>query len=906
MAAATKTEDGQAFPAAAYAYVPDASTPSTWKLRLWDAPDAGGPNAKNVGAAVAALGPGFRGQKVSIPAKDRAAVKKKVLAAWKSLNPDAKPADVPAALKEAYTDQSLEARVSLVRQAYCDQMTDAAAGVTPDTMASMPYVCEVRDASIIVQQGEDYYEVPYTIGPDDDAVTFGTPVEVEPTYVPVGSAPGAEPMAESLAPLGDARYRLIESASGPRGSRWTVRVIAPGYSRNISAALRLPRYYPADVLQESLPRFERVRVFLHESGPHLGPGASRRAQDYVGWLTQPRWDAGVVCDFVCVDGALRGKLLESADAGRLDVLGFSIDGDGAEQVGTAENKRAAVVSRIGQIDSVDVVTDPAAGGEFVRLIAAADAPHGGTIMDLQKLLESIKAVRPDLVAAEPAGGWTLELLEAKLREALKPTATDPEAVKLREALAVQQSEVAAMRADLLARDRRHAIGVALDASAVGRIPSARIAVEKRMALVVEADPTKWQAALTEAVADQVAAAGEAGKVAGFGGALARVTEDESERHQAAMDGMLFNADRELNGKKVPRFRSIRESYMVISGSRDWRYNPAQLLREAIMYQPMTVDFGHTNPLRESVVTSTWSKVLGDSITRRMIAEYAQDDMQVWRQIVSEIGNITDFRTNRRTRMGGYGDLGVVNQGAPYPALTSPTDEEATYAISKKGGVDDLTLETIANDDVGAVRKIPISMGRAAARTLYKAVFGVIRDNPVIYDGLTLFESGTHLNMTAAALSDATVKAGVAAMRSQKAFGITDETLGSVNAPRFLLVPNGLEDLAFRLTASMTWLGQSATGTETATSPNMLQARYGIKVIVVDSWTDPNDCALVTDPTRVPTIEVGFWNGQEDPELFVQDQPLVGSVFTADKVTYKVRHVWGLTPLEYRGFYGFSR
>ena len=35
---AMKTEDGERYPAAAYAYVPDASKPSTWKLRLWQDP----------------------------------------------------------------------------------------------------------------------------------------------------------------------------------------------------------------------------------------------------------------------------------------------------------------------------------------------------------------------------------------------------------------------------------------------------------------------------------------------------------------------------------------------------------------------------------------------------------------------------------------------------------------------------------------------------------------------------------------------------------------------------------------------------------------------------------------------------------------------------------------------------
>ena len=91
-----KTEFGRQFPMGDYAYVPDPTKPSKWKLRLTADPGAG-PNARIVGAAVAALGPtGFRGRKVQIPTKDLPGVKAKVLAAWKKLHPDAK--ELPASL----------------------------------------------------------------------------------------------------------------------------------------------------------------------------------------------------------------------------------------------------------------------------------------------------------------------------------------------------------------------------------------------------------------------------------------------------------------------------------------------------------------------------------------------------------------------------------------------------------------------------------------------------------------------------------------------------------------------------------------------------------------------------------------------------------------------------------------
>lgn len=95
--AATKREDGEDFPAEAFAYVPDPEMPSTWKLRLWDSLEQRETVAQ-VSRAVAALSPsGFRGNRVQIPAEDLPSVKAKVRAAWRRVNgPDR---EIPAVIK---------------------------------------------------------------------------------------------------------------------------------------------------------------------------------------------------------------------------------------------------------------------------------------------------------------------------------------------------------------------------------------------------------------------------------------------------------------------------------------------------------------------------------------------------------------------------------------------------------------------------------------------------------------------------------------------------------------------------------------------------------------------------------------------------------------------------------------
>ncbi len=101
---ATKTEGGKSFPVSDYAYVPDPEKPSEWKLRLTATP-GGTPDSGIVGAAIAALGAGFRGQKVDIPAADLAGVKAKVRAAWKKANPDKDVTDMPPVIREAFAEE---------------------------------------------------------------------------------------------------------------------------------------------------------------------------------------------------------------------------------------------------------------------------------------------------------------------------------------------------------------------------------------------------------------------------------------------------------------------------------------------------------------------------------------------------------------------------------------------------------------------------------------------------------------------------------------------------------------------------------------------------------------------------------------------------------------------------------
>jgi hypothetical protein len=206
---------------------------------------------------------------------------------------------------------------------------------------------------------------------------------------------------------------------------------------------------------------------------------------------------------------------------------------------------------------------------------------------------------------------------------------------------------------------------------------------------------------------------------------------------------------------------------------------------------------------------------------------------------------------------------------------------------------------IANDDVGVISRIPQRLARAAKRTLYKAVFDPLRLNSNIYTGTALALAGQN-NISTTALSAAEISTARVKMAKQDPYGHSAGLEPMNLFPKHLIVPPELEEIGWRLTS----IPMQAIAAQTATEPSYTAGRVGLtSLIVAPYWTDNNNWWVVADPADVPTIEVGFFQGRQEPELFVADNPTVGSMFTNDQILYKIRFIFGVAVLDFRGFYG---
>ena len=219
------------------------------------------------------------------------------------------------------------------------------------------------------------------------------------------------------------RFRLLE-AKDPEGKDWDVVVAEEGLGSN-------NRFYSAEILKKASPFYQHVPVFLFKRGEtadHLSDELAdeqfRLVGNQVGFLEDPRFaefkadsqtKKGILARLHIDDGAksLRAKLLDWWNHGVMDKLGLSHNAAGPHPKNPVTGIEE--VEAITAVDSVELVSFPAQGGQFLRLLAS----QGGTKM-FEKLEQAIFAILKKLDADLVEGideenitdDQVLEMLEA--------------------------------------------------------------------------------------------------------------------------------------------------------------------------------------------------------------------------------------------------------------------------------------------------------------------------------------------------------------------------------------------------------------------------------------------------------------------------------------------------------------
>jgi hypothetical protein len=373
--------------------------------------------------------------------------------------------------------------------------------------------------------------------------------------------------------------------------------------------------------------------------------------------------------------------------------------------------------------------------------------------------------------------------------------------------------------------------------------------------------------------------------------------------------------------KVPAFTGLRQAYGIITGDlymegRDFYRRPERARKRMGACESINWD---DNPFYHEYAASRGGSVtealinvaafpllLSDLSHRAMLREYKQMDL-AWR-LVARPERVTDFKDWNFLRLGEFANLLVVNEGADYLGpVTAPGEEQITLAIVKHGGYAELTWETLVNDDLRKIRTFPGKMARAAARTLNDAVFDHLASNldyTTDDNGGVPLADAAHANILTTAYSWANLKSLRAKIAAQTDIDAKEPKRARA---RHVLVGSTLYDTIYEDLFSdgkpYLELGTAAAGdTENRSKPNILRSKYGLDLHEV-TQLDANDYWVTADPSEIEMIAVAFLNGQQNPQMFVQDLDRVGTFFDAEKIRWKIRHIWQTEIMDYRGFAG---
>ena len=227
-----------------------------------------------------------------------------------------------------------------------------------------------------------------------NGATLTNPVLVEETFSTVEMT-AAEAAADTLEIIAEAK-----DASKPgEAGRWPVRAIRSGLSRN-------GHYYPPAVLREAAPLFEGARVLARADEDHVA-GRNKSVSALIGRLTEARFvetqggggEVRAVMELIEPDGVEGRKLAEAHARGMTNLFGLSIVAAGRARVTRAGSRVVRLVESIEQVESVDLVLYPSAGGaildDFKEAVRGRAAAEEKDMKLKERMIALIEAKMPE-------------------------------------------------------------------------------------------------------------------------------------------------------------------------------------------------------------------------------------------------------------------------------------------------------------------------------------------------------------------------------------------------------------------------------------------------------------------------------------------------------------------------------
>lgn len=324
-------------------------------------------------------------------------------------------------------------------------------------------------------------------------------------------------------------------------------------------------------------------------------------------------------------------------------------------------------------------------------------------------------------------------------------------------------------------------------------------------------------------------------------------------------------------------------FLVAQGYREAAYLSKPQLASLLLNRHKLRDHCQRIGINLAMGTTDFSSLLADSMGKTLRQAYVVQPA-TW-PLWARKATAPDFKTQRRVQLSEAPTLTSIAEGQEY-TFGSVSDAGETYTLTKYGTGLTFTWQSMVNDDTDAFSRLPVLMGRAAARIVETTAIGVLTANANMADSVALFATA-HGNLSTGTPSVASLGAARAKMRMQTPLGGTSaQALGTM--PRTVLCP---EELAITFGQL---IGSQVDPAKSNSTPNPFMNVLNVASSPLLSSTSAIVWYLLADPNDIDTVDVCFLEGEEGPVVEEEID------FSSDDMKIKVRQTCTAKATDWRG------
>ena len=283
-------------------------------------------------------------------------------------------------------------------------------------------------------------------------------------------------------------------------------------------------------------------------------------------------------------------------------------------------------------------------------------------------------------------------------------------------------------------------------------------------------------------------------------------------------------------------------------------------------------------------TSDFSVALASTVARTLRSAYESAPQTFTRWC--RRGTLNDFRAATRVSVAANLKLEKVNEFGEFKR-GQIVDQGQTIQLATYGKVIGVTRQTVINDDLDFLARLPQMFGRAARDFESDTVYGVLTGNPALSDGVTLFHANHNNLGTAGVPSETTLSEARRLMRQQKDPSGNNQPLNLVG--RFVIGPSTLETTLQKLFQAV------IVATKTADT-NIFRDSYEP---IIEPRLDAASATawyMAADPAQIDTIEYAYLDGQDG--LYTEER--MG--FDVDGLEVKGRLDFAAQAIDHKGLF----